>query len=171
MTEETDKRVEKRQNLRVNVTYEKILEKGDYDIPVTAPIRDISMTGLSFYSQEKIEVNSFMRVTLSISKDEEVNFKGRVTRIMLSGKEDAKYLIGTNIEDIDPEKMFKLKAFLKKLDIDNILDSIELDNVVDVNFIMGYPPVIKKMGKLFIWGEDSLDEYVLKNMLLATLDD
>jgi twitching motility protein PilT len=165
-----EKREEQRQALKVKAFYERVSHgKTQSLIPVL--MKDINLSGISFYSDERINLNTELKFTLFVSRNESIAFKAKVVRSDFHGKTNMNYIIGINIEDLDDEKKIKLKDFMDKTDISSILDNIDMTNVIDVNFVVGYPPVIKKLDKLFIWGEQIYDDYIMENLLLSMLDE
>jgi len=53
-----EKRRTERFKFRQLIQYEKVMEDGSFDIPCTVYAKDISMTGISFYSSESMKINS-----------------------------------------------------------------------------------------------------------------
>ena len=168
---EQDKREEERVSLRFSIQYEKLLEDGRFGIAVTSPVRDFGSQGISFYSQEKIDLNFRLRITLSISDKDKVSFMGRVVRIVMGEGPGMNYIIGVKIETLGEEERAKINQFLHRVEIHNILERINLENVIDIHFVAGYPPIVKKMGKLVVEEGESFDSYTLKTLLLSMLDE
>jgi len=166
-----EKRVAPRYPVRLNVHYEKILADGKADIPMIVATKDLGMAGISFYSDEKIDLNTLLRMTIMVAQDESISFQGRVMRVLISSQNDLQYLVGMNIEQIEENAKEKLKHFLHRVDIHEVLDAINLNNVMDIHLVVGYPPIKKKLGKLFVTEGAPFDEYELRNLLLAMLDD
>lgn len=165
-----EKRKTVRYPLRINVNYERILPDGTFEIPMSVPVRDLGLAGISFFSEEKLEINAAVRVKVFVASDESITFEGRTVRVMISERKDMHYIVGVSIEEIDSNDLEKLKNFLVKVDIHNILDGMDLDNVVDVHLVSGYAPIKKKIGKLVVEEGEPFDEYILKHLLLAMLD-
>ncbi len=170
--EAKEKRKNARTHLRLSIQYEKALPGGTFDIPIAVPLKDISQEGLSFYSQEKININSSLRIKMFISNDDYVVFMGEVVRITLSEEEKMNYLIGAKIKDIKEEDAKKIYSFLERIDINKVLEKVNItENVMDIHFIVDYPPVVKKVGKLVVEEGVPFDEYTLKCLLLSMLDE
>ena len=169
---QVERRKEQRIKLRIMIQYERVLSEGAFDIPVTTPIRDISMGGVSFYSVEKLDINSKVRITIYVSDRDYVSFQATVIKVMHSAATDGKFIIATKMDSLKQETVDSIESFLNKVNLYNILDNIDLENVMDVNFVTGYDPVIKKIGRLVIGeGRDPFDEYTLRTILLSILDD
>lgn len=172
-----EKRGTTRYALRSNVHYEKMLQDNTFDVPMTVVVRDFGLTGISFYSTDKIKRNTPLRMNIFVSQEDFVTFTGRVARVALSEKEfiekkeELIYVIGVKIEQISQVGVDKLKSFFSKIDISNVLDRVDLRNVMDIHLLVGYPPVIQKIGKLHMGSGQPFDEYVLKSLLLNMLDD
>ncbi len=167
-----EKRKNKRTILRLSIQYEKKLLDDTFDVPIAVPIKDISKDGLSFYSQEKLEINSQLRIKMFISNVDYVLFMGKVARIILSEEGAMNYIVGVKIEEITEETRKKIEYFLERIDIENILDAIDIEeNVMDIHLIVDYPPVVKKVGKLVITKGNPFDEYILRCLLLSMLDE
>ncbi|MCK4994007.1 MAG: PilT/PilU family type 4a pilus ATPase [Candidatus Omnitrophica bacterium] len=165
-----EKRGKLRYPLRVNVHYERIFPDGTFDIPMSVPVRDLGLAGISFFSEEKLEINCPIRVKVLVARDESIVFEGRTVRVMISERKEMHYIVGVSIEEIATADLEKLKNFLVKVDIHNVLDNIDLENVVDIHLVAGYAPIKKKIGKLVVEEGEPFDEYVLKHLLLAMLD-
>ena len=157
--------------LRIFVEYEKLLPDGTFDIPIVTPLYDLGLEGLSFYCPEKMPMKSQVKVTLSISDKKVVSFTGKVEKIRLSEKRGLNYIIDLSVAYIDENVRKEIEIFLKKVDINNILDSFDLENVVDIHFVAGYPPVVKKFHRLEVKKQEIFDEYILRSLLLSILDD
>ncbi|MFC2091525.1 PilT/PilU family type 4a pilus ATPase [Elusimicrobiota bacterium] len=169
--ENIEKRKEKRHSLRIKVNCEKLQSNGIYDPPIAVDVRDISYTGLSFYSAERLNINTHARLTMWISDTESVSFEGRVTRVAVSEKREMQYLVGMTIDNIDKSAAERISGFIGKMDIDTILDSVDLGNIMDLHFVSGYPPIIKKGTKLFTFDREPFSEFELRNILLSMLDE
>ncbi len=150
--------------------YERALDTGEFDIPVVMPGRDIKRDGVSFYSNEKMALNSKLRMAISLSESETISFLARVIKIEMSDEPGMDYVIGVVICEIKPGDKEKIEVFLRQIDIDHVLGNIALDGVVDINFIAGFPPVIKKIGSLVQEHSEALGEYILKCLLFSILD-
>lgn len=166
-----DKRKEKRYSLRLNVTCEKVLPDGSFDFPLTVTVKDLSMDGLCFYTHEKIDLKSRMRIKIYISDEESVSVEGQVVRVLPSGKEDLKYIVLIQIDHSDSQTSKEIQNFLDRIDIDKVLEKLDLDNVMDVHLAVGYPPIIKKATKLLTYDSPPFTEYELQNLLLGMLDE
>ncbi|OQX80298.1 MAG: hypothetical protein B6D56_05390 [Candidatus Omnitrophica bacterium 4484_70.1] len=165
-------RGERRFNFRFPIKYEKILEDGTFTIPVATFTKDISSSDLSFYTSEIIRLNLNVRVYFSLSSEESVSFVGRVVRVEESEKEDlGKYITVVEIKNISEEERNKLTKFLGYADIGRILEKIDLENVVDIHFVGGYPPIVKKFNKLVPLDMEPLSKEKVRNLLLNILDD
>ncbi len=163
---------QRRFNFRFPIKYEKILEDGAFTIPVATFTKDISSSGLSFYTSEIIRLNLNVRVFFSLSPEESVSFVGRVVRVEESEKEElGKYITVVEIKDISEEERNKLARFLGYADIGRILERIDLENVVDIHFVGGYPPIVKKFNKLIPLDMEPLSKEKVRSLLLNILDD
>jgi len=167
---EKRKRKERRIRFRVNIQYEKVLNDGSFAIPVGTVARNITVRGIGFYSIEKLELNSKLRVKFFMAEGEEISYIGRVRRMEISEDAKKEYIVGVEVENISDDDKNRLSQFIKKIDVFRVLDSIKLENVVDIHFVVGYPPVIKKIGKLEISKGESFTEGVLAALLLDSLD-
>ena len=45
------------------------------------------------------------------------------------------------------------------------------EHVMDIHLAVGYPPILKKLNKLVCTSSEPFDEYVLRHLLLSTLDE
>ncbi len=172
MSIESDKdRREKRVRFRSNIQYEKILKDGSLSIPISTTAVDITLRGIGFYSAETLELNSKVRIKLSRLGKNEVSYIGWVRRMEISNTPGMKYIIGVEVEEISDECRMQLADFLKGTDLVRILDTIRLEKVVDIHFVAGYPPIIKKIGSLEILDTEPLNKEVLQTALLEPLDE
>ena len=164
-----EKRRTERFKFRQLIQYEKILEDGSFDIPCAVYAKDISITGISFYSSESMKVNSKVRITFDLEK-RNISFTGQVLRMEIETGEASSFLVGAKIEDINDETREWFLSFIRKVNINNVLKDIVLQDVVDIHLVAGYPPIIKKGGELSILKSEAITETILKTMLLNLLD-
>lgn len=167
---EERKRGDLRFKFRHLVQYEKILEDGSFSLPITAPARDISTTGMSFYAAEKMSLNSKVRISFTLDKAK-LSFVGKVMRMEITENAPSGFLIGIRLENVDEETKIKISALISKINIFDVLKDIDLEDVVDINFVVGYPPILKKIGKLEITEGEPFTADVLKSLLLNILDE
>lgn len=167
---EEEIRQAQRFKLRCSIQYEKILEDGNFSLPVTVPASDISIRGITFYADEKMDLHSKLRISFSIIEKEKISFIGSVIRMEISDT-PSRFLIGVKIEDIDKESKVMVDEFINKINIYNALDAIDLENVVDIHFVVGYPPIIKKIGEIVITKGEPFRENILRALLLNILDE
>ncbi|MCM8814163.1 MAG: PilT/PilU family type 4a pilus ATPase [Candidatus Omnitrophica bacterium] len=165
-----EKRKAKRYVYRASISYELQLPDGSYDAPVAAAGLNVGAAGISFSSRQALPLHALVRISLLVNSRETVSCRGRVVRSMADSDQQALYHIGVALDGADEVNQKRMEIFFKNLDINNILDGINLDHVVDVNLIAGFPPVIKRLKKLVILKGDPFDELVLRNMLLSILD-
>lgn len=165
-----EKRKSERFKFRQLIQYEKVAKDGGLSLPVTAPARDFSTTGISFYAAERMDLNSKIKVSFVLEK-EKISFIGKVIRMEIAEDASSRFLVGVGLEDIEEKTKAKIVDLISKMDIYDILDKIDLSEVVDINFVVGYPPVIKKIGKLEILKGEPFSEDVLRNLLLNMLDE
>ncbi len=164
-------KTEKReQKFRFFIQYEKVLDDGSFSLPITVSARDINTEGISFYANEKISVHSKLIISFELDK-EKVSFVGSVVSMNLVENESSKFLIEVKIEKIDEKDRRVIYEYIDKIDIYNLLSRIDLEDVVDIHFVTGYPPVIKKRGKLTILPGEPFSENILKGLLFSILDD
>ena len=131
---QAERREEPRIKLWIMIQYERVLSEGNFDIPVTTPIRDISKGGLSFYSLEKLDINSKLRITMYVSDRDFVTFQAIVVKVMHSAATDGKFIIATKIEPLEQETVNAIEQFLNKVNLYTILDSIDLIIVPAIGF-------------------------------------
>jgi len=152
------------------VQYEVMLAGGGFDIPVTVPGRDLRSGGLAFYCQEKMSLNTRLRMTVGVGDKERVIYIGKVVRIEISGEPGTEYVAGVEYDTISEADRARIEEFIKKVDLDAVIAAIPLDGVVDINFIAGFSPVVKKVKGLIIQPSAVFDEYTLKCLLFSILD-
>lgn len=152
------------------IQYEKILEDGSFSLPITAPAKNISTAGISFYAAEKMGLDSKVRISFTLDK-EKISFVGKVVRMEIAEDTSSRFLVGVELESIDEKVKTKISRLISKINIFDVLSDIELEDVVDINFVAGYPPIIKKIGKLEIMKGEPLSEDILKSLLLNILDE
>lgn len=165
-----EKRKAKRFKSIFSIQYERVLKDGSLALPVSVPAQNISTLGISFYAAEKMDLHSKLKISFFIDK-ETISFIASVLRIEMPKDVSSGFLVGAKIEEIDEENRAKIAKFINKIDIYNILSGINLEDVVDIHFVAGYPPVIKKIGELIIEKGEPLGEDILKSLLLNTLDE
>ncbi len=166
-----EKRREGRFRFRNFVQYEKVFEDGSFGISVNTRARDIGKEGMGFYAEEKLELNSKVRIKFSILQDEDMSYIGRVKRIEISEKETPKYIIGIEAENMSGEVKAKIGRFLRTINIYDVFDRLNLEGVLDIHLICGSPPILKKGGVTEIADMESFDEYSLNALLLNMLDE
>ncbi|MFH1245069.1 MAG: PilT/PilU family type 4a pilus ATPase [Candidatus Omnitrophota bacterium] len=165
-----EERVERRYRTGLHIHYEKILNDGNVMPAISVPARDISESGISFYSAEKVELHSKLRISFSVDQ-EEIVFSGTVVRAEICKDGPFAFFTGIQITDIDKINRARINQFIARLDISHVLDGINMAEVVDIHFVAGYPPIIKKIGGLTVEKSPVLGEEVLRDLLLNTLDD
>jgi twitching motility protein PilT len=170
MPSKTSKRKEERLKYKNTIYYEECLGDDLYETPVEANAFDIGARGIGFYTNKEFKLNTLMRISTYISDTEKISFIAAVARLQLNTSNPTQYLVGTEIKNIIEENLEKLKLFLQEINIYYLLDKINLENAVDIHFMVGYPVILKKMGKLNTVGK-ALDEYTIKSLLLSLLDD
>lgn len=171
MSEASNKRSDARFRYRINISYEKMFTDGSFAVSVATTARDVGINSIGFYCSEEMPLDSKVRVTFSLSKDNQISYLGRVRRVEISDDANKKYVIGAEAESLKEEDALKLGRFLNKMDIYSLFDGIDLNGVVDINLVAGMPPVIKKIGSLKVMESEPLDEELLRNMLLNMLDE
>ncbi|MDP2912362.1 MAG: ATPase, T2SS/T4P/T4SS family, partial [Candidatus Omnitrophota bacterium] len=165
-----EKRKSERFRFRQLLQYEKLLDDGSFDMPYTVYAKDISMTGIGFYSIESMKVNSKVRVAFELEK-KKISFMGQVVRMEIASGAQSSFLVGVNIEKISDEAKEWFTDFVRRINIYNVLKDIDFQDVVDIHFVAGYPPIIKKIGELSILKTQPISETVLKIMLFNLLDE
>ena len=166
-----EKRISRRYKFRMSIQYQKVLGDGSFSIPVTAPAQDLSATGIAFYAAEQMEVRSHLKVVFTL-ENELISFMGRVVRMEINEGSTFGFMIGLEIEGIDDISKGRLIAFLDSINIEQVLSGIDLKGVVDIHFVVGYPPIVKRIGKLaLVQGEKAFTEEGLRALLLNLLDD
>jgi len=164
-----EKRRTERFKFRQLIQYEKVIEDGSFGIPCTVYAKDISMTGISFYSSESMKINSKVRITFDLEK-RNISFIGQVLRLEIETGEAPSFLVGAEIENINDETKEWFLNFVRKVNINNVLKDIALQDVVDIHLVAGYPPIVKKGGELSILKGECITETILKTMLFNLLD-
>jgi twitching motility protein PilT len=171
MQSKANQRKEERLKYKNIIQYEEYLGDELYGPPITTNTFDIGARGIGFYANKEFKLNSQLRISSPISDTEKISFIASVVRLQLyKSNLPIQYLVGTEIKNISEENKEKLKLFLQEINIYSILEKINLENVVDIHFMAGYPIILKRMGKLITVGR-VLDEYTIKNLLLNLLDD
>lgn len=166
-----EKREAIRLKFRSNVQYEKVLGDGSFSVAVIAPAKDVSAVNIGFYSQEELKLNSKLRISFSITDRQKVSYIGVIKRAEVVEDKDFKYLVGVKIEGIDAETQMKVSKFINDINIYKIFDKINLKDAIDIHFVAGYPPVVKRLSGLTI--ETNLEPFdgnTLKILLLSILD-
>lgn len=164
-----EKRNAKRKGLRVPIHYQCKLEGGGFSSLRPATAKDVSLRGISFYTKEKIDINMILKLIFPLAKGKSFSLLAKVVRILLAGKMRDRYSVGVAVEHVSNEGVEALSEFLKRHDIDQILNDLDLENVVDIHFAADFPPIVKKSGKLHLTGSEPFDEVRLRNLLLSCL--
>ncbi len=170
MPPKINQRREERLKYKNIIQYEEYLGNELYGTPIATNAFDIAARGIGFYSNREFKLNSQLRINCSISDTEDISFVASVVRLQLYKSTPIEYLVGCEIKNISEEHKEKLKLFLQEINIYSILEKINLESVMDIHFMVGYPIVLKRMGKLITTGR-VLDEYTIKNLLLNLLDE
>jgi twitching motility protein PilT len=164
-----NQRKELRFKYKNTIQYEELLDNGTYGTPVSTNTFDLGARGIGFYSNREFKLNSRMKITCYVSDSENISFVSSVVRLQINKTDQLQYLVGAEITDITNENKEKLNHFLQQINIFSILESVDLENVMDIHFMAGQPIVLKRMGKLISVGK-ALDEFTIKNLLLNLLD-
>ena len=169
---EDEKREISRLNCRLPLKYEKVCEDGAEGITVSTLIRDISVTGISFYSFEIIKLNTLIKISFCIKERDSISFVSEVKWIeKCSDEKLGKYIVGAEIDQIDEQMRQELVNFIGCVNIDLVMENIDVENVLDVNFVGGYPPMVKKFNKVIPAGDTPLSREIVQGLLLSILDD
>ncbi|MBN3039389.1 MAG: PilT/PilU family type 4a pilus ATPase [Candidatus Omnitrophica bacterium] len=166
-----EKRSAERFRFRNYIQYERIMDDGSYSLPVTVQALDLSSRGISFYSDERMGLQSRLRIIVNIAEKNKAQFLGQVTRMEISEELPNRFLIGAKIVNIDEVSKTKVDEFISKINIYRVLDMIDLSNVVDVHFVAGHPPILKKIGKMEVAQMEPLEPLILRDLLLNILDE
>jgi pilus retraction protein PilT len=166
----SNQRKDDRLKFKNTIHYEECLENGLFSPSVVANTFDIGAQGIGFYASKEYNLHTKLRVTCYISNTERISFIVSIVRIQLYKSSPLQYLIGTVIKDIEDADKEKLKHFLQEINIYTLLENVNLENVMDIHFMAGYPIILKQIGKLKTVGK-VLDEYTIKNLLVNLLDD
>ena len=148
MISKYDQRKEFRLKYKNSIKYEECLDNGLYADPVVADTVDIGAANIGFNAIKEFKLNTQLRITCNISEAENVSFVASVVRIELNRRYRHKYLVGAVIKNISEEDSELLKSVLNEINIYPLLDTIDLENVVDIHFIPGSPVVLKKEGEI-----------------------
>jgi pilus retraction protein PilT len=170
MISKSNQRKDDRLKFKNTIQYEEYLGNELYGPSVVTNTFDIGAQGIGFYTEKEFKLHTELRVTCSVSNTEKISFIVSIVRIQLYKSSPLQYLIGTEIKNIADEEKEKLKLFLQEINIYSLLENINLNNVMDIHFMAGYPLILKRIGKLTTVGK-ILDEYTIKNLLLNLLDD
>lgn len=164
-------RKEERLRYHADVQFQVLGSESTDSVPFIADGLNISASGIGFVAPIKIDYNSSVIVSIAVGEDERLFLTGRVVRVVVDQNHSGFYNTGVYLENNSKESLDSFSAYLKRINIFNILSQIDLKDVVDINFLVGYSPVIKKMNGLEISSHAIYDAETLKVMLLATLDD
>ncbi|MCK4809365.1 MAG: PilT/PilU family type 4a pilus ATPase [Candidatus Omnitrophica bacterium] len=172
MSNEDEKRRDKRFSCRIPMKYEIIRKEGGSDIVFSTIIRDVSSSGLSFYTFEIINLDCLVKVFFHISSEESISFVAKVSRVEKSwAGELGTYIVGVQIERIDEDVREKLRKFLGYCDIEGILEKIDLKGVLDIHFLADYFLMVKKFGHVIPVQEERLSKEIVQGLLLSILTD
>jgi len=152
------------------IQFEEYLSNDIYSTPVTTNTFDIALRGIGFFANKEFKLKTQLRIHCHVSNNESISFLASVVRLQLNKTDQIEYLVGAEIIDISESNREKLKTFLENINILSLLDKIDLDNVMDIHFMAGYPVILKRLGKLNTVG-NVLDEFTIKNLLLNLLDE
>ncbi|MBU0693115.1 MAG: PilT/PilU family type 4a pilus ATPase [Candidatus Omnitrophica bacterium] len=166
-----ERRKARRFRFRFSIQYEEITPEGDFSVPVTTTVCDVSKGGISFYCPKILELNSKVRITIFLSQNDEVSLIGRVVRMQVDEQAPLKYIAGVAEEDISKEDKVKIEQFLNRTNIYDVLDGVDLKNAIDLHFCCGHPLVIKRIEKYDIDKGAVFDEITLKNLMFSLLDE
>jgi len=150
--------------------YELIEQGGSEGITVSTLIRNFSSVGISFYSFDLIRLNTVLKISFYAKKDENIFFLARVRWIEKCPDHDmGRYIVGAQIEKIDDLNQSALTGFLSYVDIEKVLCGIDLSNVLDINFVGGYPPMVKRFDKVVPANDTVLSKESVQGLLLSIL--
>lgn len=166
-----EKRQESRLKFRINIQYEKVLEDGSFGIPIAVPAVDISFSSMSFYAPEELKLNTKVCVSFPVSEKEKVSYIGVIQRMEITDEDPPRYLVIVRRDEVGDAVKEKLDRFISDINIYNILDKINLSDIVDIHFVAGYPPVVRRQGRLSFEKSEALETNVLKILLLSILND
>jgi len=149
-----------------------IRKEGEGGITFPTFIRDISVIGLSFYTYELINLDSLIKISFPLSAEQSLSFLTQVKRVeKAQSKEMGEYIIGVEIEKIEPSDLGRLKEFLELCDIEKVLDEMNLENVTDIHFLANSFPMVKRYGHLTPGVERYFSREAVQGLLFHILDD
>ncbi len=167
--ENENRRINRRIKFRDEIQYEKVFKDGSFSIAVCTKAKDITKEGISFYLEEPLELNSVIRIKMFRESSGGISYLGRVRWVQM-GDDEMKYLIGVKIEDISEDSRKKLNKFLNRADLFKVIDELNLEKVVDLQLVSGYPPILKRIGSMEISKVEPFTEESLRSALLDCLD-
>lgn len=162
-------RKEERLKYHADVQFQVLGASTVESVPFIADGLDISSSGIGFVAPIKIEYNSSVIVSISIGDDERLFLTGRVVRVVVDQNHSGFYNTGVYLENNTKESLDKFARYLRRINIYNLLADIDLEDVIDINLLVGYSPVIKKMSGLEVSSHPIYDAETLETMLFAVL--
>ncbi len=165
-----ERRNAKRFRVDFYVQYQQVTDDVKGSCPVTVSARDISSAGLSFYSTQKIQMSSELKLTFTLT-EKEISFIGHIIRMEVSSFNSSDYIIGVKIDKISPEDKEEIEAFLLQIDIDRVVAKVSLTDVMDIHFVTGYPLIIKKFGRIRVLEGKHFHKSVLRNLAKNMMDE
>ncbi|MCK5491776.1 MAG: PilZ domain-containing protein, partial [Candidatus Omnitrophica bacterium] len=164
-----NRRIDRRIKFRDEIQYEKVFKDGSFSIAVCTKAKDITNEGICIYLEEPMELDSVIRIKMFRESSGGISYIGRVRWVQM-GDNEMKYLVGVKIEDINEDSRKKLNKFLNRADLFKVIDELNLEKVVDLQLVAGYPPILKRIGSMEISKVEPFTEESLRSALLACLD-
>ena len=160
MPEKTNLRKEERLKYKNTIQYEENIGDELYATPVSTNTFDLATRGIGFYANKEFKLKSKLRISCAVSNSENISFVVSVVRLQFNKTDQIQYLVGAEIIEISDENKEKLRVFLQDINIFSLLGTLDLENVMDIHFMAGYPVILKRMGKLKTVGR-VLDEFTI----------
>lgn len=165
-----NRRNDLRFNFRAVIEYQKINPDGTLGSPKRTITNDLSVHGLSFQTEDKLEIESLIKIKMFLPGLEQITFKATIRRILYLFDLNKTYEVGVGVENLTEEAQAQIASFIQKMNIFKIIDSIDLNDVMDIHFVSGYPLIVKRSAKLEILKGKPFSEKELEIILLSLLN-
>lgn len=162
---------EKRSTRRIKTTFNfdfRVPDSSNASVFTNSKTRDISSTGMQFFSPIPLSIGSSMEIKLYLSyAPEPLSIIGKVT--YLSQGENEQYVIGVVFTHLEPETQEFLKKQIENIDIYPLLEQMVKEEASDLHLTANHPPTLRVDRELRKWGNKNLSSDEVKRLVYSIM--
>jgi twitching motility protein PilT len=162
---------EKRSTRRIKTTFNfdfRVPDSSNASVFTNSTTRDISSTGMQFFSPIPLSIGSSMEIKFYLSNvSEPLSIIGKVTYI--SQGENEQYIIGVAFTHLEPETQEVLKKQIENIDIFPLLEQMVKEEASDLHLTANHPPTLRVDRDLRNFGNKNLSSDEIKRLVYSIM--